>query len=505
MRLAPSVLALQPEPLEPWRHYTQDLQGKYAITALVFLGVLVLTTAAGRRLEAMTGRLFTRVVFSYMILRGIRQLGGLWLSLVAAGWAVPRELTALVTVLTIATMASSIPLVDVLMAFFRGEEAPSVSFGRIRRAAVASFVISAIVVALRHGFPHLPLPSNAMMLLLANVMIGGHAVWVAVRTRDRMSVHFPATQYFLAAQLFAISGELVRLSLSSAGLPADTPRGGLLQIVQLNAILAVASALVLAFLLVVTRYPHARIQLEQERLRLAEAVRGARSHEARLGQFVVGLSHELRNLMLGVRMMETSLTSTGAPALEVSAVRLLNGQLEERILRLGAYAKPLPTQRDYVDLPLFVQRFRLVLDGLVTRHDLRMESSVRSLLVRVQLQVLEDAVVEVLSNARDFSEPDSVLEVRSDRMERLAGESPVLAEGAYGVLTISDQGVGLSASELAVVFEPTFTKRLAREAGFGLLSVRSQLRAAGGDLTIDSRVGEGTTVRLWLPTAETTV
>ena len=70
---------------------------------------------------------------------------------------------------------------------------------------------AAIVVALHHGFPHLPLPSNAMMLLLANVMIGGHAVWVAVRTRDRMSVHFPATQYFLAAQLFAISADFLAI------------------------------------------------------------------------------------------------------------------------------------------------------------------------------------------------------------------------------------------------------------------------------------------------------
>lgn len=61
----------------------------------------------------------------------------------------------------------------------------------------------------------------------------------------------------------------------------------------------------------------------------------------------------------------------------------------------------------------------------------------------------------------------------------------------------------MSAEELSVVFDASFTKRPARDAGFGLINARGQLRVTGGDLTITSAVGQGTTVTLWVPCAET--
>jgi signal transduction histidine kinase len=210
--------------------------------------------------------------------------------------------------------------------------------------------------------------------------------------------------------------------------------------------------------------------------------------------------------MLGVRMLDSALAdpATGSSgSTSLTAVRQLNDQLEERIARLASFANPAPSQQAYLDLPLFLQRFRVVMEGILAQHDLVKEARVRSVLVRAPQQVLEDAVVEVLTNARDFSPKATAILVTSDRVAVGAGDSPSLRPGDYGVVTISDRGVGMSAEELSVVFDASFTKRAARDAGFGLINARGQLRVTGGDLTITSAVGQGTTVTLWVPCAET--
>ena len=82
--------------------------------------------------------------------------------------------------------------------------------------------------------------------------------------------------------------------------------------------------------------------------------------------------------------------------------------------------------------------------------------------------------------------------------EAVAGRD--LSPGPYVVVSIIDQGTGMASDTLARVFEPFFTtKEVGKGSGLGLAQVYGFARSAGGDVSINSTVGVGTTVNLFLP------
>ena len=68
------------------------------------------------------------------------------------------------------------------------------------------------------------------------------------------------------------------------------------------------------------------------------------------------------------------------------------------------------------------------------------------------------------------------------------------------MLSVTDNGSGIDAATIARAFEPFFTtKEVGKGSGLGLAQVYGFIRSAGGDVTIKSEVGKGTTVRLFFP------
>ncbi len=75
-------------------------------------------------------------------------------------------------------------------------------------------------------------------------------------------------------------------------------------------------------------------------------------------------------------------------------------------------------------------------------------------------------------------------------------------EGMDGVwVSVEDTGGGISQEQISRVFEPFYTTKK-KGSGLGLMIVRRIIRAHGGRIDIDSRLGQGTSVRVWLPLHE---
>jgi CheY-like chemotaxis protein len=122
---------------------------------------------------------------------------------------------------------------------------------------------------------------------------------------------------------------------------------------------------------------------------------------------------------------------------------------------------------------------------------------------------LESAILNLAINARDAMPTGGTLTIATAvvdvaasaeaEAERPAGAAPV-RPGRYVVVSVGDTGVGMPPEVIDKAFDPFFTtKPLGQGTGLGLSMVYGFARQSGGQVRIESRPGEGTSVRIYLP------
>lgn len=119
---------------------------------------------------------------------------------------------------------------------------------------------------------------------------------------------------------------------------------------------------------------------------------------------------------------------------------------------------------------------------------------------------LESALLNLVVNARDAMPAGGVLTIATDTAELpadLESHEEDVTPGKYVVLSVTDTGVGMPSDMLERIFEPFFTtKKFGEGSGLGLSMVYGFVRQSGGTIAVDSKVGQGTVVRLYLPRAK---
>jgi CheY-like chemotaxis protein len=120
---------------------------------------------------------------------------------------------------------------------------------------------------------------------------------------------------------------------------------------------------------------------------------------------------------------------------------------------------------------------------------------------------LEAAIVNLVINARDAmpSGGEITVTARNRPEQGVTPERLGLEPGDYVEVSVADTGEGMSKDVQAKAFDPFFTtKEIGKGTGLGLSSVYGFIRQSGGGVAIDSEVGRGTTIRLFLPKASHT-
>jgi len=118
---------------------------------------------------------------------------------------------------------------------------------------------------------------------------------------------------------------------------------------------------------------------------------------------------------------------------------------------------------------------------------------------------LENALLNLTLNARDAMPQGGLLTIETrniDLDEEYAGEREEVSPGAYVMIAVTDDGTGMPPEVVEHAFEPFFTtKDVGKGSGLGLSMIFGFAKQSGGHLAIYSEVGEGTTVKLFLPKA----
>src|SRR6202023_4226172 len=120
--------------------------------------------------------------------------------------------------------------------------------------------------------------------------------------------------------------------------------------------------------------------------------------------------------------------------------------------------------------------------------------------VKVDLAELELAIVNIAVNARDAMPNGGTftLSVNDVTVNQEIGDNRL--KGAFLAIAFSDTGTGIPPNLLSKMFDPFFTtKEVGKGTGLGLSQVYGFVHQAGGTIQADSKVGQGTTITVYLP------
>ena len=137
--------------------------------------------------------------------------------------------------------------------------------------------------------------------------------------------------------------------------------------------------------------------------------------------------------------------------------------------------------------------------------ELSLPTGFETLLVSSDPAQMEHALLSLLINCRDAIGAQGQVKVTLDRMDvdsTRAASLDGISPGPHARLRVIDNGIGIPMEHQARVFDPFFTtKDVSRGDGLGLAMVYGFVKQSMGDITLDSRPGEGTTVTIYLPLA----
>ncbi|HXV25827.1 MAG TPA: ATP-binding protein [Alphaproteobacteria bacterium] len=320
---------------------------------------------------------------------------------------------------------------------------------------------------------------------LDNLVRKAGSAWLRASTLD-------GSPAYIAAEAAPVSGWSVQLAVPAREI--DGPMGWGLGLIVAGIAGSLAIAVFLAWLVI----REIRDRREREKM-----IQQSQRMEL-IGQMTSGVAHDFNNILgVLVGILETVARRVGTDAALTGLIASGIGAVERgRTLtqQLLAFARRQTLKPEIVHVNDALSE----LNRLIPRS---LDHSVRILLdfrahgaqCLIDRSQFDTAILNLLVNSRDAMPQGGTIRIRTE--EAPDGLSGII-DGPAVLVSVVDNGQGISADIVDRVFDPFFTtKPPGKGTGLGLSQVYGFVKQSSGHVEIASRPGEGTTVRIWLPRA----
>jgi two-component system, NtrC family, sensor kinase len=248
-----------------------------------------------------------------------------------------------------------------------------------------------------------------------------------------------------------------------------------------------------------------KVKERTQELRLAEAEVARGEKLASIGQLAAGIAHELNNPLTGVltftSLLRKKMPDGSTDAEDLDLVIRETKRCASIIRRLLDFAREKTPEKALVDLNHLVTETVRFVERSAALQQVEIATELDEDLpsLSVDPDLIKQVLINILVNAQQAIDGPGRITVRSRVLppRKLAGaaEATPVVE-----IAISDTGCGISAANLQRIFDPFFTsKEVGKGTGLGLSVSYGIVRSHGGEIEVQSTVGEGTTFRILLP------
>src|SRR3569833_1889544 len=241
-------------------------------------------------------------------------------------------------------------------------------------------------------------------------------------------------------------------------------------------------------------------------LQEAKAERVQAQKMVALGYLIGGVAHDFNNLLMiigGQNQVLRRLTGDvprSQRAVEAIEMAITRGAALTR--QLLSFSRRQTLRPRSIDLSMQIASFKAMLTGTMGGMTVSGDVPAGVWPVLADPNELELALLNLAINARDAMPGGGAIAISAENVTLTGTELPARLAGDFVAVTVADTGTGIAPDVLPKIFDPFFTtKQVNKGTGLGLSQVHGFVHQSGGSLAIDTRLGEGTRISLYLPRA----
>ena len=228
-----------------------------------------------------------------------------------------------------------------------------------------------------------------------------------------------------------------------------------------------------------------------------------------IGRLAGGIAHDFNNILTGIlgfaRLARDELGPGTVARADVDEIVTASEKAAQMTNELLAFSRQQVVSTKVIDLNDKLTELKRMLERLLgDQVELELRPSDQSCFVKADPTQIERVLVNLVVNARDAMPDGGTLSITTGvttLTEMLEPPFRVLDPGDYALLTVTDNGEGISPDDLPKIFEPFFTTKQGdtKGTGLGLATVYGIVSQAGGALSVESTPGQGTSFSIHLP------